>query len=407
MKKSMTLKSSLLVTIFALISCSGASSDDNGEVLPDNKKDEAVYPEGMKSDAKELVSQIKIGWSLGNSLEAYYDGAQDTETSWGNPKSTETMIKAVKAAGFNAIRIPVRWYPHATNDDNIKVDAAWMKRVKEVVDYCINNDLYVIINTHHEMWLESYPLYAHATAVKRKETNLWTQIAYYFKGYDEHLLFAGTNEVHIPDNWGTPTAENVSVQNGFNQTFVDAVRATGGNNQYRNLIVQTYVCSPENGLNSMVIPTDATKNRIIVEFHCYQPTNYCLQDDVKFWGSEYKAYGISEWGQEDYFTNLFARLKSAFVDKGYPLILGEFGVVHHSYSAELQAQRGAESRAKYITNIVSLARKNGIAPFWWDNGGIKEGTECFGLFDRNNGMKLVDATAVDAMLEGAKSSYPF
>ena len=214
------------------------------KALPVDKAPDNV---GMENDAYALFKKIKVGWNLGNSLESYEDGLanhMDSETSWGNPIVTKEMIDAVKNAGFNAVRIPVRWYPHVVDQNTMaEIRLDWLARVKEVVDYCIDNDMYVILNTHHEDWLESHPLKSEAETVLMKEKNLWHAIASYFRDYDERLIFSGTNEVEI--NWQAPTAANLEVQNRFNQCFVDAVRATGGKNYYRNLIIQTYATNPD------------------------------------------------------------------------------------------------------------------------------------------------------------------
>ena len=225
---------SLLISVF-ILGCT-TSNNTTCSVIPADRN-------GMEHTAVQLASLMKVGWNLGNSLEAYGNDPATSETSWGNPITTKAMIDSVAKAGFNAIRIPIRWYPHFTEDSSgsIKIDSTWMRRVKQLVDWSIDNDMYVIINTHHEKWLESHALYKDSAEVYRKERALWKEIAIYFRDYDEHLLFAGTNEVHIPDNWGRPEQENADVQNGFNQVFVDVVRGTGGRNTYRTLVVQTYV----------------------------------------------------------------------------------------------------------------------------------------------------------------------
>ena len=182
--------------------------------------------------AQAVASQINLGWNLGNTLEAICG-----ETAWGNPATNQALIDAVKAAGFNAIRIPVSWNCHIT-DGSTTIPAAWMTRVKQVVDMAIAQNMYVIINIHWDGgWLQDHVTFADQPAVNARQDALWTQIANAFKTYDQHLLFAGTNEVHA--DYGTPTSEHITVQQSYNQTFVNAVRATGGNNASRTLVVQT------------------------------------------------------------------------------------------------------------------------------------------------------------------------
>ena len=154
----------------------------------------------------------------------------------------------MQAAGFNAVRIPAAWDCHA-NQTTQDIDAAWMARVKQVVDYAIGQNMYVILNIHWDGgWLEEHPLFSYQTAVNQKQRAFWTQIATTFRDYNERLLFAGTNEVHA--DYGTPTTEHITVQQSYNQTFVNAVRATGGNNASRTLVVQTYNTNVWHGLNS-------------------------------------------------------------------------------------------------------------------------------------------------------------
>ena len=388
---------------------------------------------GVESDAFALFKKIKVGWNLGNSLESYNEGLEnhmDAETSWGNPKVEKWMIDAVKSAGFNTVRIPVRWYPHVTDQNTMaEISSDWLNRVKEVVDYCIDNDMYVILNTHHEDWLESHPLESEAETVLMKERNLWTAIATFFKDYDEHLIFSGTNEVEI--NWAAPSAENLRAQNNFNQCFVDAVRSTGGKNYYRNLIIQTYATNPDYAFSDyangkLTFPTDVVENRIAIEFHYYRPAGFSYMDfadyaeTVYYWGQDYIQYnnpGASN-EQEDYVNWLFGKIKKEWVDKGYPVVMGEYGVVTppknktEDYFNDL-----ADTKKYYMKYITSAARKNGIVPIVWDNGKVynppynpfEQGKEYFALFNRWYEMQvnLYSQPIIDGIMEGAQTEYPF
>ena len=221
--------------------------------------------------ARQWNKEVTAGWNLGNQLECSPPGwnnestsfgnpanALQAETTWGNPIVTLQTLQAVKEAGFNAVRIPVRWQCHITDAAAMTIDAQWLQRVKEVVGYALDCGMKVIINTHHDKWLESRPTYIYKVTNNQKLSLLWTQIATAFHDYGYEVAFAGTNEVHIPNIWDTPTAENLNVQNSYNQTFIDAVRATGGNNLKRHLIVQAYNCNPSFGLKSgdFIVPTD-------------------------------------------------------------------------------------------------------------------------------------------------------
>ena len=397
-------KHKLAALLFAalILGCTIPKSNDDSVIPADNS--------GMEHTAEQLASLMKVGWNLGNSLDAYGNDPATSETSWGNPVTTKAMIDSVAKAGFNAIRIPVRWYPHFREDANggIKIDSTWMQRVKQLVDWSLENDMYVIINTHHEKWLESHALYKDSAEVYRKERALWKEIAIYFRDYDEHSLFAGTNEVHIPDNWGRPEQENADVQNGFNQVFVDAVRATGGRNTYRTLVVQTYVTNYEFGLELFRFPTDSTPGRMMVEMHFYDPWNYCGLGTDKYWGVPCNRFGVNGEAQEARLKSTLANLKSAFVDKGYPIIIGECGVVRHEVASGEEKEVIESARGYYLEMMVSECRRNGAIPFLWDNGlAMGAGQEQFGLFNRENDMKQVDDIAIPAIMKGVQIPTPW
>jgi endoglucanase len=308
--------------------------------------------------ALQEASQMTIGWNIGNSLES-----TGGETAWGNPAITQQLINAVKAAGFNAIRIPCAWDSHADASTHV-IDAAWLARVKEVVDYCMNNSMYVIINIHWDGgWLEEHPLYSYQASVNEKQQAYWTQIASYFKSYDSHLLFAGTNEVHA--DYGTPTAEHIKVQESYNQTFVDAVRATGGNNTNRNLIVQTYNTNMWHGLDYFTMPTDVVNNHLFVEVHYYDPYDFTLNTSGSclYWGSPYPEQSACNWAQENYVNDLFAQVKAKWPDNGIPVIMGEYGVIKRTSLSGQQLIDHIASREYYLEYITDAAVNIGMTPF--------------------------------------------
>jgi endoglucanase len=384
-------------------------------ITPDLSPDKT----GMDLDAIPLTYKIYAGWDLGNSFEScggtWNDNTQtwedvwmqdrnEWETAWGNPKTTNEMIVALKNAGFNAVRIPVRWYPHVTNDETMEIDSRWIARVKEVVDYCVNNGLYVIINTHHDLWMENHPFYAEAEAISKKETALWRNIATYFRDYDEHLLFACSNEVNV--NWAAPTEENYNVQNGFNQDFVKAVRSTGGKNWYRNLVLQTYSANPSYGLAGFVAPADVVEKRLSVEYHYYDPYDYCGSCTVYYWGKDYAQYGISSYSQEADMSALFSQMAQKWHAQGLGVIMGETGVAYHTKGTTAEVARQVESQKYYLQTVYSTAKANGIAPFVWDNNAFGNGSENFGIFSRGNGMKVIRTEWLEGIMQGAKTSYP-
>ncbi len=353
--------------------------------------------EGMEKSALEWTKDVVMGWNLGNSLEC-----PKTETEWGNPKTTKAMIHTVSEAGFNAIRIPVRWINHVTDPASMSVDAAWLARVKEVVDWCLEEDMYVIINTHHEEWLDRNPYYSKQQENNRKLSALWTTIASYFRDYGEKLIFAGTNETTV--NWSAPNTEQQAVQNSYNQTFVDAVRATGGKNYYRNLVVQTFACSPYHGLNGFTIPTDKVEGRLSVEFHYYDPYEYCGNCTYYYWGDAYKDKGkILTSSKEATITNLFDRIWNTWGKKGLGIVIGEYGVSNHFTADDKQTQM--ENMQYYLKCLVSEAREHGFAAFVWDNNSFNNGPENFGIFKRWQNMTVGNTYFLKGIAEGAKVEY--
>ena len=330
--------------------------------------------------ASQVASGMTIGWNPGNTLEA-----QCGETAWGNPMLTQSFINSVKAAGFNSIRVPVAWDCHAPGG---VIDTAWLARVKQVVDYAISQNMYVIINIHWDGgWLENHVTFADQQAVNQKQNSFWTQIANYFKSYNERLLFAGTNEVH--QDYNEPTSEHITVQQSYLQTFVNAVRATGGNNASRTLVVQTYNTNIWHGLNYFTMPTDTIANRLIVEVHHYDPYDYTLNPSgpCLAWGAPYTQYSQCAWAQEAYVDDLLSRVRNKWVAQGVPVIVGEYGVVKRS-------GLNLASREYWLRYFNQVAKANGIKTFYWDNG-----TSEFALFDRNSGA-ITDQGALNAIMQG-------
>lgn len=367
------------------------------DLAPDNT--------GMVLTAKQWTQNVVMGWNLGNSLES-----AGGETGWGNPATTQQMIKDVKAAGFNAIRIPVRWTEHLSDQTNMVVTSSWLARVKEIVDWCLAEDMYVIINTHHEAWLDRHPQKATQTENNRKLAALWKCIATYFRDYGERLAFAGTNETISlnadgSENWGTPTAEYQEVQNSYNQTFINAVRATGGKNYYRNLVVQTYACSAWSGFTGFTIPTDQVEERLSVEVHNYDPYEYAGSTQYYYWGTKYKNMGYSvPNSNEQSMIDYMNRLRNTWSNKGLGVVIGEYGATCHYTNDNKQVQM--ENLQYWYQQMVSAMRERGFAGFVWDNNAFGNGTEKFGIFHRSaSGMTVGNEYALKGICEGAGTEY--
>jgi endoglucanase len=341
--------------------------------------------------AQTIASQMKVGWNLGNTLEAIC-----SETVWGGATTTQQLINTVKASGFNTIRLPVAWDCHASNG---VIDPAWMARVKQVVDYCMNQNLYVIINIHWDNgWLEKNVTTSAQASVNAKQQNYWTQIANTFKNYNERLLFASANEPDASD------ATGMSVLLSYHQTFINAVRATGGNNSSRTLIIQgpqTNIDLTNNLMNTM--PTDAIANRLMVEVHYYTPWQWCGLTQDESWGTMFYYWGNgyhsttdasrnATWGEESEVERGLGLMKSKFVDKGIPVIIGEYAAVKRNLSAPSDQSLHVASRLYFYKYLVNSARSKGIIPIAWDINNQ--------MYNRSTSAVL-DQPVIDAIMQGA------
>jgi endoglucanase len=268
-----------------------------------------------------------------------------------------------------------------------------MARVTQVVDYARKAGLYVVINVHWDGGWMDHPTFDQQPAINAKLTKLWSQIATNFKDYDEHLLFAGTNEVGLEVPWGTPIApEWAKVQNGFNQTFVNTVRATGGNNAKRHLVVQAYYTSIENAVKINTVPSDTVPSRLFMEVHYYDPYNFTLNGDSKIWqwgAIATDAAATETWANEAYADKMFQSMKTSFVDKGVGVIMGEYGAFPKPKEKFPGMARYSQYWAQTITHSIA---QHGLVPMWWDTGG---------LIDRVSGAQK-EPDLVKVIVEAAK-----
>jgi endoglucanase len=356
---------------------------------------------GMGSTAVELAAKMKLGWNIGNTLEA----TPGSETAWGNPKVTKALIDLIKANGFNAIRIPCSWNQYA-NATTAQINATWLARVKEVVQYCVDNDMYVIVNIHWDGgWLEENCTEAKKAENNAKQKAFWEQIATQLRGFDEHLLFASANEPNVED------ATQMAVLTSYHQTFIDAVRATGGKNAYRTLIVQGPSTDIDKTNKLMTaLPTDKVANRMMAEVHYYSPWNFAglTKDETwgkmfYYWGADYHSTVDTErnanWGEEADLEKNFKLMKTQFVDKGIPVVLGEFGAIRRTTLTGDALTLHLASRAYYLKSVVKQAKANGLIPFYWDEGSLND--KGFGIFKRSDNT-IYDQQALTALQDGLK-----
>lgn len=365
------------------------------DLVPDVQVDKYQVPE---SEGMDFIRELHLGWNLGNTFDATNIGnisaehELDYEKAWCGEFTKIENIAALKAAGFNTIRIPVSWHNHV--DENFNISRAWLTRVKEVVDWCRDMDLYVIVNTHHDNEEDFYyPDSAHMESSKKYLTAVWSQIAEAFKDYDEHLILESLNEPRLVgtnyewwiDQNNEQCKDAVSCINTLNQLFVDTVRASGGNNASRWLLVPGYAASPDGALNpGFAMPTDP-QSRVILSVHAYRPYNFALN---KTGTKEWSLDNASDTGDIiQFMDNLYGK----FVLNGVPVLIGEFGAMNKD---------NLEARVAFSAYYTACARARGISCLWWDNNAFAGSGENFGLLYRKSS-SFTYPEIVQALVKGS------
>ncbi len=360
----------------------------------------------MTKTAKQIVSEMYAGVNIGNTLEA-----TGGEAAWnvGNQKVNLDYIRGLKAMGFNAVRVPCSWDQYATNN---VIDPEWLDRVDEVIGYIVGEGMYAVLNIHWDGgWLETTCVKGYDEEVDKKQHDYWTQIAEKLNHYDEHLLFAGMNEPGYQDEAGINN-KSIDAIMAYQKTFQDAVRATGGNNATRCLVHQ----APSTNIDKAVagyyhLPEDVVPDRQIVEVHFYDPSDFTIMDNDGDWATKVKLYWgdnmvsgsdrNSTWMKDAASVNAqIAKMKSYYVDKGIPGILGEYSCSIRTSSKfpEIDDARHQASRADWNEAVTVAAKNAGLAPFYWETGGD---------INRRNGTATCQY-AIDGLMRGAEAGkYPF
>lgn len=381
-----------------------AEEGTEGITMLDLNMEKRIVDEGVDTTAIEFVENMKIGWNLGNTFDAYSDDNRADEMSyesyWCGVKTTKEMIDAIKAAGFETIRIPVSWHNHVSDDGSYTISEAWLNRVQEVVDYAMDNDMYVIINIHHDNSTKyMYPSQEYMEQSKAYIKAIWTQVAERFADYDEHLIMEAMNEPRLVDTnyewWldfnNQDCVEAVQCINELNQLFVDTVRASGGNNANRYLLVPGYDASLVGATNEyFVLPrdTEGNLNKILVEVHAYTPYNFALQapgesGSTDQWSKD-SASSISE------INSTMDTLYEKYVKNGTGVLMDEFGA--RDKNGNIQA------RTDFAAYYIAAARARGITCCWWDNNAFAGDGERFGIFDRAQ-CRIVCPELVEGMMK--------
>lgn len=353
--------------------------------------------------AFEITENMQLGWNLGNTLDAYtsvkVNGVDtfpenlglETETSWGNPKTTPELIAAVKAKGFNTVRVPVTWFQHVDKNNNYKIDEAWLARVKEIVDYCYNNDMYVILNLHHE---EPYSNRADlGTAydeIKPFYVNVWKQIATAFADYDQHLVFESMNEPRAKGTdheWWGPTQAECDTINKLNADIVDVIRSTESPYKDTRLIMLPSYCASSDTtmMSKNIIPEG--DDYLAASVHAYSPYAFTMDASVADHSTFTEAYKIE-------LETILEGVRKTFSEKDIPVVIGEFSSSNFD---------NLDARVSWAEAYASTTKAYGFPCVLWDNNAITNPSdkgECHGYLNRSDNTWYKESEAViDKFLE--------
>jgi len=422
----MIFKKRLFVTfaifVLLLVSCrssnKGSSESTTYDYVPSQPDRTQEYPlepvSGKTAFDYFKDEKIYTGWNLGNTLDAH-SGGTGGETQWGNPPVNQEIMNGVKKAGFDIIRIPITWMGNFGMPPDYRISSSRLKRVAEIVDMAHNAGLKVIINIHHDGstpsllkdqgWLSISKAYKNKEAyqdITHQFARVWDQVAAYFKNYGDWLMFESMNEIH-DGGWGWSEdfkmfpKMQTDIINKWNQIFTDRVRAAGGNNVERYLIMPAYCTQPQQTLAStFVLPKDSTPGKQVVTFHYYDPSDFSIFSKRSAWGTD---------GDKQKVDSDFAPFKKVFLDNNIPVIIGEAGAALQLYPSNKGAEDQArKSRYDYISCVFATAKKYGLVPIYWDNGVTSGDGEKFGLFDRRTGQpNSADSSAlINVMINSVK-----
>ena len=373
MKKTIALLMILCLTLPLFSACTQA---ENTVSIPELNIKRREIPD---NEAMEFLKKIGVGWNLGNTFDAIKQGwnanadEMTVETSWVGIKTTEAMIEALYQAGFTAIRVPASWHDHVSGPDH-EISEKWLNRVQEVVDWAYNRGMYVILNIHHDE-SEFLPSSAHYEESAHYIECVWRQLAERFRDYDERLILESMNEPRLlnsPYEWTFNPAvpeclDAADCLNRLNQLFVDTVRASGGGNAGRYLMVPSYCAAPGNAIrDSFVMPADSADNKIIVSTHAYTPYDFALnQNGAGTFGTQKQKMDI---------VNFMNGLYDKFIVNGIPVVIGEFGAMIKGDNLQ--------DRVDWTAFYVVTASARNMPCFWWDNNVFTGNGERFGLLER-------------------------
>ena len=390
---------------------SGPTGEYTGEyTIPELSMESKNIP---NLDSFKFIAEMGAGINLGNTFDAISNSAPvgeanlNLETSWCGVRTTREIIDSIKNQGYKTIRIPVSWHNHVDEDFNI--NAEWLNRVQEVIDYAIDNDMYVITNIHHDNEYDyMYPSYDYLENSKEYVGKVWTQVAEKFKDYDEHLIFETLNEPRLQYTsfeWVYSSAsdecrEAADCINQYNQTALDAIRAVGGENANRYVMVPGYAGKMEAAMaNEFKLPEDSATDKLLLSVHAYIPYNYAMSAP----GATGSATEFTATDQAE-IDNVMETMYIMFVSKNIPVVIGEYG----ARNKNIDGNDYTQGRVDYAANYVASARTRGISCVWWDNNAFESKSgEAFGLLHRATNKWTFDAVAYATVKYGDGSKTKF
>lgn len=372
------------------------SAMPSASVMPSASATPKATPVPMKSStatfrdlsSDELIQEMGAGWNLGNTMDGH-TGFTPGETIWQPYKTTKQLMKSIHDMGFNTVRIPVTWGTMIDDENNYAIDEKWMSRVQDIVDYCIAEDMYVIVNVHHDGaeqtgWLRIAT--DDQKALEEKFAAVWNNIASSFRDYDEHLILESMNEVRGEN---MTVAEENAVIMKLNQIFVNTVRGTGSNNAKRWLMMPgkyNFIDSVCNEKHGFTLPEDSISNRLIVSIHDYSPWSFCGQESSS--GAECTEKMLSSNDKE------LQPLYDKYTSKGIPVVVGEYGCIN---------KNNKEDRAYYLEAMNRMFRKYKLVGVYWDQGWFDRSQQpadySFSIINRASG-EPIDEMVSDALLRG-------
>ena len=374
----MNIRMRILLWAVVLILSVAACAEQGGDVTVPELENLYVC-EIPDNEAMAFLKQMGVGWNLGNTFDAWRDGPgneMDIEKYWCGVLTTEAMIDALVQAGFSTLRMPVSWHNHVDADFNIS--APWLDRVRQVADWALDRGMTVIVNIHHDESPDFfYPSEACMDTSERYITRIWSQLAERFADCGDRLIFEAMNE---PRQKGTDwewwldednpdCREAAECINRLNQLFVDTVRATGGNNATRYLMVPGYDAAPKGVLSDLFkLPEDAADNRIILSVHAYTPYSFALQD-----GGE-DSFSLVAGPQTSEIGSFMNDLYKKYISNGIPVVIDEFGA--------RDKNGNTQARVDFTAWYAAAAHSRGMPVCWWDNNVFTGNGERFGLLRR-------------------------